>query len=62
VVAIRQVGQDFDAERPVTASAGVSVADKDDTARQLLRRADEAAYRAKQNGGDRVEAHRAASS
>ena len=38
----------------VTASAGVSVAKPEEGSRSFLRRADEAAYRAKQAGGNRV--------
>ena len=51
---IREVGLRFDATRPVTASVGVALADRDDGVASLLRRADEKAYVAKQRGGDRV--------
>lgn len=54
---VREAGERFDAERPVTASVGVAVttpADAPENAPGLLRRADENAYRAKLAGGDRV--------
>lgn len=54
VEGVRAVGQEADGGANVTASAGVAVALSDDQARPLLKRADEAAYRAKQEGGDRV--------
>lgn len=54
VAAVRAVGERYDAEAPVTASAGVAVATPRDGARGLVRRADERAYRAKQAGGDRA--------
>ncbi|HEY2513588.1 MAG TPA: GGDEF domain-containing protein [Polyangiaceae bacterium] len=53
--AVRDVGLKFDTQRPVTASMGVAVAHDDDSVASLIRRADESAYRAKRNGGDRVE-------
>jgi diguanylate cyclase (GGDEF)-like protein len=51
---VRDAASRFDATRPVTASVGVALAEGSDTVAALLRRADENAYRAKQNGGDRV--------
>ncbi|MGD0526364.1 MAG: GGDEF domain-containing protein [Polyangiaceae bacterium] len=51
---IRDVATKFDPARPVTASVGIAVAGPDDTVAALLRRADENAYRAKREGGDRV--------
>ncbi|HEY3821242.1 MAG TPA: GGDEF domain-containing protein [Polyangiaceae bacterium] len=51
---VRDVSAKFDAPRPVTASVGVALADPTDTVAALLRRADENAYRAKREGGDRV--------
>ena len=53
VSGVREVGQRFDHERPVTASVGLAVARLDDDARELIQRADRAAYRAKGDGGDR---------
>jgi diguanylate cyclase (GGDEF)-like protein len=50
---IRTVGSD--GELSVTASVGLAVASRSDNLTDLLRRADEAAYRAKQAGGDRLE-------
>jgi len=38
----------------VTASVGLAIAEPSDTVAALLRRADENAYRAKRDGGDRV--------
>jgi diguanylate cyclase (GGDEF)-like protein len=49
VTAVREAG----AENRVTASVGIAVATTNDDARSLQSRADEAAYRAKQKGGDR---------
>ncbi|MFW6051612.1 MAG: GGDEF domain-containing protein [Myxococcota bacterium] len=54
-VAVRDVGYEFDADLPVTASIGVACARATDTPAELLRRADENAYQAKQQGGNRVE-------
>jgi diguanylate cyclase (GGDEF)-like protein len=54
VEGIREVGARVDAKKPVTASVGIAVAESNDDARSLHRRADEAAYRAKQRGGDRI--------
>lgn len=54
VAAVRDLGAAFDAERPVTVSVGLATAEPGETAVSLLRRADEAAYRAKRQGGDRV--------
>jgi diguanylate cyclase (GGDEF)-like protein len=51
---VKDVGLKFDAARPVTASVGVAVATGDDVVASLLRRADENAYAAKKQGGDRV--------
>ncbi len=51
---VREVAAKFDAARPVTASVGVAIAEPGDTVAALLRRADENAYRAKREGGDRV--------
>jgi diguanylate cyclase (GGDEF)-like protein len=50
---VRQIGTEFDPQRPVTASVGVASARPDDNHVILLNSADEAAYRAKQSGGDR---------
>lgn len=49
VTSVREVGS----ENRVTASVGIAVASPNDDARALQARADEAAYRAKQKGGDR---------
>jgi diguanylate cyclase (GGDEF)-like protein len=55
VVAVREACAGLKlGERAVTASIGVAVARGDDDVRALLRRADEHAYRAKQQGGDRI--------
>jgi diguanylate cyclase (GGDEF)-like protein len=51
---VREAAERFDATRPVTASLGVAMAAPADTVAALLRRADENAYCAKQDGGDRV--------
>jgi diguanylate cyclase (GGDEF)-like protein len=51
---VREAALRFDATRPVTASLGIAMAEPADTVAALLRRADENAYRAKQDGGDRV--------
>jgi diguanylate cyclase (GGDEF)-like protein len=61
IAAVREAARAYDAERPVTASAGVALARESDGVFDLVRRADERAYRAKQAGGDRVEAEQAAS-
>jgi len=53
VRAIREAGATFDAAHPVAASLGVATADETDTVATLLHRADENAYKAKQEGGDR---------
>jgi diguanylate cyclase (GGDEF)-like protein len=50
---IRGIGGEFDAARPVTVSIGVATARPEDDPAILLNTADEAAYRAKQAGGDR---------
>jgi diguanylate cyclase (GGDEF)-like protein len=52
--AVREVGLRFDADRPITASVGLAVAGGSDAVAPLLRVADERAYRAKRDGGDRV--------
>ena len=54
VAAVREAGERFDAELPVTASVGLAFAREDDEARGLIQRADQHAYAAKQAGGDRV--------
>lgn len=54
VTAVRELGIEFDAQRPVSASLGLTAARHGDTAVTLLQRADDAAYRAKREGGDRV--------
>jgi diguanylate cyclase (GGDEF)-like protein len=54
VSTISSVGERFSSQAPVTASVGVAVARSDDAEAQLLRRADDQAYRAKKLGGDRV--------
>ena len=54
VETVRESGEAFDRERPVTASAGVACATADDGPLELLRRADERAYAAKAAGGDRI--------
>ena len=51
---VRDVGLRFDPLRPVTASIGIAVALDDDTAASIIRRADDNAYGAKQDGGNRV--------
>ena len=51
---VRDVSERFDPACPVTASVGVAIATPSDTVAALLRRADENAYRAKKEGGDRV--------
>jgi diguanylate cyclase (GGDEF)-like protein len=50
---VRNVGVAADPRRPVTASLGVAIARPEDTVNTLLNSADDAAYRAKQAGGDR---------
>ena len=54
VDAIRRVGERFDETRPVTASAGLSLAVQGDTVSSILARADQRAFAAKRQGGDRV--------
>ena len=56
VEAIRRVGLRFDRQLPVTASAGLSIAETDDTVSSILGRADQRAFAAKRQGGDRVRA------
>jgi diguanylate cyclase (GGDEF)-like protein len=51
---VRDVSAKFAPTHPVTASVGLALAEPSDTVAALLRRADENAYRAKRNGGDRV--------
>jgi diguanylate cyclase (GGDEF)-like protein len=52
--AVATVGRKFDPARPVTASTGIAIATEDDSVASLTRRADEACYRAKNAGGNRV--------
>jgi diguanylate cyclase (GGDEF)-like protein len=54
VTAIREVGMKFDSVRPVTASAGLSIARPGDTVEGVLKRADDFAYSAKNKGGNRL--------
>lgn len=54
VTTVREAGEAFDPERPVTTSAGVARAMPGDEPLELLRRADERAYAAKAAGGDRI--------
>ncbi|HEY8040803.1 MAG TPA: GGDEF domain-containing protein [Polyangiaceae bacterium] len=51
---VRDAAKRFDTKLKVTASVGIAVAEPADTVAALLRRADQKAYRAKQDGGDRV--------
>lgn len=53
VDAVREIGERFDPEHPVTASLGIALARGGETPTHLLNRADEAAYEAKQSGGNR---------
>jgi len=50
---VREIGTEADPRRPVTVSVGVAVARLDDDVTVVLNQADEAAYAAKQEGGDR---------
>jgi diguanylate cyclase (GGDEF)-like protein len=50
---VREVGTEADPERPVTASVGVAIPRLEDDVTVVLNQADEAAYAAKQEGGDR---------
>lgn len=50
---LRRLGREFDPHRPVTASIGIALARPQDDVVVLLNTADEAAYRAKQQGRDR---------
>jgi diguanylate cyclase (GGDEF)-like protein len=50
---IREVGTAADPRRPVTVSVGVAIPRIDDDVSVVLNQADEAAYAAKQEGGDR---------
>jgi len=52
--AVAVVGRKFDPARPVTASTGIAQARTNDSVASLTRRADEACYRAKSAGGNRV--------
>ncbi len=52
--AIAAVGRKFDPAKPVTASTGIAEAREHDSVASLTRRADDAAYRAKAAGGNRV--------
>ena len=52
--AIAAVGRKFDPAKPVTASTGIAQAQNNDSVASLTRRADDAAYRAKAAGGNRV--------
>jgi diguanylate cyclase (GGDEF)-like protein len=52
--AVADVGRKFDPAHPVTASTGIAVARERDSVASIARRADEACYRAKTNGGNRV--------
>jgi diguanylate cyclase (GGDEF)-like protein len=54
VTAIREVGRKFDPVKPVTASAGLSIARPGDTVEAVLKRADDFAYSAKGKGGNRL--------
>jgi len=54
VTAIREVGLKFDPARPVTASAGLSIARPGDTVVSVLKRADDFAFAAKGKGGNRL--------
>lgn len=54
VTAIREAGMKLDAARPVTASAGLSIARPGDTVETVLKRADDFAYSAKRKGGNRL--------
>lgn len=51
---VKEVGAAFDAAAPVTASVGLAQAQRSDTPAELIRRADENTYLAKEAGGDRV--------
>lgn len=51
---VHEVGAKFDPDLPVTASVGMALATSDDTAVDLLRRADANTYRAKASGGNRL--------
>jgi len=53
VQTVRAVGTSADPRRPVTASVGLALAQPEDDVTHVLNAADEAAYRAKQAGGDR---------
>ena len=50
---VREIGSEADPLRPVTASVGVAIPRLEDDVSVALNQADEAAYAAKQDGGDR---------
>lgn len=52
--AVADVGRRFDPAHPVTASTGIASAREKDSVASIARRADEACYRAKTAGGNRV--------
>ncbi len=52
--AVAAIGRKFDSARPVTASIGIAQATGNDSVASVSRRADEACYRAKNEGGNRV--------
>ncbi|MEZ4287816.1 MAG: GGDEF domain-containing protein [Polyangiales bacterium] len=54
VEAIRIVGLEFDGHTPVTASAGISIANADDSIESILERADVNSFAAKRGGGNAV--------
>jgi len=60
VTSVRAIGEEYDAETPVTASVGLAFARERDDARGLIQRADQHAYKAKEAGGDRVSQEEAA--
>lgn len=55
VATIRHVGTEADPRRPVTASVGLALGRPEDDVTVLLNAADDAAYRAKQAGGNRFQ-------
>jgi diguanylate cyclase (GGDEF)-like protein len=52
---VRFIGEGLNARRPVTVSVGIAIAKPEDDVDTLLNAADDAAYRAKAEGGDRYE-------
>ena len=60
IAEIRVEGRKTDADAPVTASVGLSTGRPGDNTGDILRRADEAAYRAKADGGNRLDGNDAA--